>query len=335
MNRLITALLSAVAVSAIAAGPAMAFDKVDWDWKTKIHTDVDIDVTIHLNAYVDGMVQVEKLQIFLGDVNAESNVSCITNTPFYPVVDRKKDEHRDDYKPGEYKPGDSKDQTYAIDEGYRGRHDFDKIDVKPLDAVTQLPIVLSSATAIGNNQSITSDVPVFLHDGQFVANVRDNYDGEVWNNPSELYGAGWGGGGGNVNTDIAALFTLGAVFGVLTPANIHAESNVYNIQNASVDSSATAVANNISVTLQTNDVANHILIADITQFALANVTADSDVHGVTATGYSNMRQLTTPTLETVDGQANVLVQVPTPWVSSVATAIGNNTSINVGLVPHK
>src|SRR5437016_806309 len=172
MNRLITALLGAVAVSAIAAGPAMAFDKVDWDWKTKIHTDIDIDVDIHLNAYVDGMVQVEKLQIFLGDVNAESDVSCITNTPFYPTVGEHKSYggYGDDRK-------DGKDQNYAIDDGHYGYHDFDKIGVKPLDAVTQLPIVLSSATAIGNNQSITSDVPVFLHDGQFVANVRDGeYD---------------------------------------------------------------------------------------------------------------------------------------------------------------
>ena len=53
---------------------------------------------------------------------------------------------------------------------------------------------------------------------------------------------------------------------------------------------------------------------------------------VTATGYENMRQLTTATLQDVDGKTNVTVNVPTPWISSVATAVGNNATINVGPV---
>ena len=35
----------------------------------------------------------------------------------------------------------------------------------------------------------------------------------------------------------------------------------------------------------------------------------------------------------VDGVANTPVAVPTPWVSSVATAVGNNASITVGTIP--
>ncbi len=335
MKRLITALLGAAAMSALAASPALAFDKVDWDWKTKIDTHIDIDADIQLKVDITGMVQVEKLQIFLGDVNAESTVYCITNTPFYPVVP--KDEHHGDKRYGDSNYGDHQDggkspTTYAIDNGRSGHHDFDKINVAPLDATTQLPIVLSSATAIGNNQSITSDVPVYLHDGQFVAEVSD-HNREIWSpNSLEYAGVGDSQHGGNTNTELAALFTLGAVFHVLKEANIEAESTVYDIRNASVDSSATAVANNLNVTVASGNASNHIVIADITQFALANVSAESEVSDVSATGYSNMRQLKTDTLQTIGGTTNVPVSVPTPWVSSVATAIGNNASINVGPV---
>jgi len=337
MNRLITALLSAVAVSAIAASPALAFDKVNWEWKSKIDTHVDIDAYINLRVYIDGMVQVEKLQIFLGNVEAEAEVSHIYNTPFYPVVDTKKQEGCKEKCDYGFKPDDKhmNPQTYAIDNGYGRYHDFDKINVSPLDATTQLPIVSLPATAIGNNQSITSDVPIFLHDGQFVANVQPEYD-SVWSNAlSAPDMGGWGskGRGGNSNTELAGLFLLGSAFGILTHAEISAETSAYDIKNASVDASATAVANNVSITLATNDVENHVLIADITQFALANVSAETDVHNVSATGYTNMRQLTTATLQTVDGVANVPVNVPTPWINAAATAIGNNVSINVGLVP--
>lgn len=332
MNRLnqartLAVSLGVLAGAMLAASPAMAFNDVNWEWETEVNTNVNIDAYIKLKVDITGMVQVEKLQIFLGNVEAESTVYDITNTPFYPVVEQKRHEH-DGY--GGYGDGD-KAQTYAIDEGRYGHHDFDKINVAPLDARTELPIVLSSATAIGNNQSITSDVPVFLHDGQFVANVNseDNY----WGSPQGTYAA-WGEdpSNGNSNTTLAVLFTLGSAFGLLKPAEISAESTVYDIKNASVDSSATAVANNISVTLATDDPKNRVLIADITQFALANVSAESTVYDVSATGYDHMRQLKTDTLQTVNGQANVPVSVPTPWVSSVATAIGNNTSITVGPV---
>jgi len=220
MNRLITALLSAVAVSAIAASPALAFDKVNWEWKSKIDTHVDIDAYINLRVYIDGMVQVEKLQIFLGNVEAEAEVSHIYNTPFYPVVDTKKQEGCKEKCDYGFKPDDKhmNPQTYAIDNGYGRYHDFDKINVSPLDATTQLPIVSLPATAIGNNQSITSDVPIFLHDGQFVANVAPEYQG-TWNSSGELYG-GWGSkrDGGNSNTELASMFLRDALHGKLVAA---------------------------------------------------------------------------------------------------------------------
>ena len=118
---------------------------------------------------------------------------------------------------------------------------------------------------------------------------------------------------------------------------------MHNVRNVSVDSSATAVANNLSVTLASDvdggsacgyrcgdRLSNHVLVGDITQFALANVEAKSNVTNVSAYGYDNMRQLTTATLSPTEGNLGNTIQVPSPWVSSVATAVGNNVSINVG-----
>lgn len=305
--RTLAASMAVLAASTLASSPALAFDRVDWNWKTDINEKVDIDVYIDVDVETTGLVQIEKLQIYLGDASASSDVSNIANLP--------------------------------LRTSFRYR----------LDAPTQLPIVLSSATAVGNNQSITSDVPVMLHDGQFVANVAD---GKCLSSCDAVSLAALAAalpsvknfiGGSNLHTDIAGLFTVGAAVGAFQKSEIDASSTVRNVLNVSVDSSATAVANNLSVELASDvdggtkcamfckdRLSNHVAIGDITQFALANVTATSSVSNVAALGYKDMRELTTATLTPVEGSLGNVVSVPTPWVSSVASAIGNNVSINVG-----
>ena len=146
--RVLAASLGVLAIGAMAS-PAMAFDNVDWTWNKTITQNEHINVWIDLDVDTTGLVEVEKLQIFLGNVNAQSTVSNIYN---YQDQDGHYDYIRYCYcyipvwvDPSEYAP-------------------------------TELPIVRSIATAVGNNQTITSDVPVYLHDGQFVANSRYNYD---------------------------------------------------------------------------------------------------------------------------------------------------------------
>jgi hypothetical protein len=254
---------------------------------------------------------------------------------------------------------------------------WDKIPVKPLDARYELPIVLSSATAVGNNVSITSDVPVFLHSGQYVADVKDHrysppvYKPEeggsmtdAWKRPGCMYGKiKCDREDGNAFVELAEDFLKDAKYGKLKHADITAISKVWDIKNASVDSSATAVANNVSITLASDvdgvkdnnyggwgrgkdgkivcitypckpedkdRLSNHIVIADNVQFALADVYAKSEVKDVSATGYDHMRKLTTETLSEREGDPGYTIKVPTPWISSVATAVGNNISINVG-----
>lgn len=313
------------------ATPAMAFDNVSWSWYKDVREHVDIDVDIDIDVKSTGLVEVEKLQIFFGNVTASSSVHDINNY--------------------QYDPGFTIQWVYCRP----------YIICGSFDATVDLPSVVSAATAVGNNQSIVSDVPVFLHDGQFVANTRYNREyGDCGDMVCTLKTAMPGTDvesydgrhSGNLHTDLALLFSLGAIVGALAPADISAESNVWNIRNATVDSSATAVANNISVTLESNvdgtggpDAAglistcrgehctppgprdpgallsNHVLIADITQFAYANVSAVSNVCDVSLSDYKNLSPDT-------DGLTATLGR---PIVSSVATAVGNNVSITVGV----
>lgn len=404
--RTLAASLGVLAIGALAASPAMAFDNLEWNWQKDIKQKEDIDVKINLDVDITGMVEVEKLQIFLGDAEAESLVHNIYNDPIRTTQTTTPpgggNPPPKPPKPHMYGKDDNKGPKGPSCQNVRGGKDCGGHDPEPpkpvtvtlpLNAVTQLPILVSTASAIGNNQSITSDVPIFLHDGQFVADVKEDYrpggncDSRKGRcdspkpafSPDALASASSGGGfgsngqynpgpQGNLHTLIAGLFGLGAVTGELKHANIEATSKVWDVRNVSVDSSATAVANNISVTLASDtngvpstssgskskggncgpnngrgssnchddngdvggSVGNHVVIADITQFALANVTATSHVSNVKASGYDNMRQLTTSTLTTKEGDPGATINVPTPWVSSVATAVGNNVSINVG-----
>ena len=147
--RTLAASLGVLAVAAMAATPAQAFDNVNWSWKKDVNENVDIDVYIDVDVESTGLVEVEKLQIFLGNVNASSSVYGVKNVQ--PDI------------------GGHWQQVYCYCYGgYFVKDSF--------DATVELPEVVSTATAVGNNQSITSDVPVFLHDGQFGANTRFNDD---------------------------------------------------------------------------------------------------------------------------------------------------------------
>ena len=77
---------------------------------------------------------------------------------------------------------------------------------------------------------------MFLHDGQFVANTRFNSGNDCdWictvkaampeADVASMNGGGYNGGppAGNLHTDLALLFSLGAIAGILTPAEISAE----------------------------------------------------------------------------------------------------------------
>jgi hypothetical protein len=173
--------------------------------------------------------------------------------------------------------------------------------------VVPLANIDTSATAVGNNQNITSNTATFLNDGQFtygaatVANLDVDAD-DLADAASALFGID--------NSHLA--FGLGVVAGealdVITPATITATSTTSGVTstNSNINNNATAVANNTNVNVDVGEGGDNLLIGDLTQVAVANVTAGATLTGV-ATSLGD--------------------------INNHATAVGNNVNINVGPVP--
>jgi len=334
-TKLKTGLLAGVSSMAlgmmIAAAPASAFDEVNWTWDATVTETVVKDVTITINSNPTGMVMLEDMQVMIGDVTAVSEVSGIQNVQ--PLGEGTAEggqlnvnwsyDVQGNYLPDEANSGNVVDADVTFI-GFGGgisgdvfgtaeaTIDLGEITIQPaesLDAQIELPEVVSAATAVANNTSITSDVAVQLHEGQFAFNVSGDTDDQAL-----LALAGIDYTNGNSHQTAAGVLTLAALRGDLVAAEISATSSVSDILNASVDSSATAVANNLVVSVEPKSDGDSLLIGDVVQFAHANVSASSTVHDVSVNNYAN--------LGLIDG----------PLVSSVATAVGNNKSITV-MVP--
>jgi hypothetical protein len=314
---------SAAAICMMAAAPASAFDRVNWTWDATVVENVTKDITIAAALVPTGMAMIEDLQVFIGDVTADSMVTGIENNqPAGGDVAQGPFDLQFTYGLG----GGQIDATPGVTNGLNDETDgpigslvngtvtltFDpgEIGVAPaLDSLTELPAVISAATAVANNTSITSDVMVELHEGQFAFDVVEPSNSGSSSNSQ----VGFEGGALTENSNLTAAGVLGvlALNGDLAPAQIEATSTVSDILNASVDSAATAVANNLSVSIEPKTPGDSVLIADIVQFAYANVSATSSVSNVSLNNYTNLGNL---------GR---------PIVNSVATAVGNNKSITV------
>lgn len=304
-----------VAVAGMLSAPAMAFNDVDWQWDLRAYTNIYQDIYVSVDFDPTGLVAVEDLQIQIGDVVAESYVSNVQNNRpngegSTQVIDLGEltlelnasatglaaldgdatvsiaggpndgfTETLDDDVPLSINPSLSEQATFDLGELV--------VDIPGdpvvLDAALELPEVVSTATAVGNNESIETTVKTDVHSAQV------------------LFGTGRGGDFSSV------LSTLS----FLTPAQVSATSQVNDILNATVDSSATAVGNlkTIDVAAATPDDA--ILVADVKQLSYADVSSLSNVYNVAINDYNN------------------LVAIDRPLVSSVATSIGNNLSVTV------
>lgn len=301
-------LLVSLACAALASGPAMAFDDVNWVWNSTVTDNINRNVNVQINSNPSGLVQVEKIQTQIGDVSAESTVSGIHNTP--PGIGENGVVSLDETmtvttnynKPigvgnstnassgivtndpngqiqGEFVSGTLSEQANAytdiIDVHLTGEIALE--DVGGVNSALDLPKVNSAATAVGNNQAIESSVSLALHDSQILSGA----DGSL--------------------------------------ANVRSTSTVSDILNASVESAATAVGNNMDVKLASATVGDTFAIADITQSSTANITAVSSVSDVAVNDYTNFSGAGMGPLG--DPQTNL--------VNSVATAVGNNMAIKV------
>lgn len=133
-----------------------------------------------------------------------------------------------------------------------------------------------------------------------------------------------------ISTWKSPVCTAAGLLGALKKADIKAEAKVESIENAFVNNSATAIANNASFTIESGGKKdkygddNHVLIADLVQWSYADVTAKAEAKDVDIEGYNNFKDACFT--NTCDGEDGT-----TPIVTNVATAIGNNLNIKVGV----
>lgn len=312
--------VSAAVLTSVSLSSANAFDSVTWSWNATIEETITKTVDVDIDLAPSGMVMLEDLQVLIGDVTASSIVSGVENTQPSSggLVDYGTQDFQFNYGLGgvsledEFKSpsvvSGTVVETDDEDNGVNGTVtvtiDLGEVEVPATDsydALTELPSIVSQATAVANNTIIESENSLQLHEGQFSFNVS-----EEGSSPSI----------GNVGTDnsnLTAAYALGvlALTGGIESAKISATSNVTDILNASVDSSATAVANNMTVTLNPTTPDDALMIGDVVQFAFADVSATSVVSNVSLVNYTGLGNL------------------EAPIVSSVATAVGNNKSITV------
>jgi hypothetical protein len=389
----------------LAASQASAFDDVDWEWDTNIKEKI--------NLYIDpsfwqldprGLVQVEQLQISIGDIKATSEVKHVYNdvgmtygdpetvdiyvtgyakgtldvetdvkthvatgvytkvgTDVYgkavgpiDVYGKAKDDcwwgrhgKKCDYDP--VKAGGYADLDvyghgkgygvgfgYGKGKGYGKGTAYGKLDVKawgtaeiPVivpNTIDDLAHIVSTATAIANVATVEGNSAVFVHDGQFaIGDVGYGKDGHQVPRTSGdavalVDDSDYGHGGyyhydpvDNTHHDLVGVALIAAALGLVDKADISAESKVFAIENASIDSDATAIANVHSIDVEAELATDVMVVSDLTQFSYADVTATSKVGGIYIDHFEGLGGLE-------DGLVN-----------SVATAIGNVSSVNVSV----
>lgn len=316
--------VSTLALGMFAFAPASAFEEVNWTWDATVTETVIKDVNINIDIAPTGLVMLEDLQIQIGDVIATSTVYGIDNNqpeggdgggggPNEPIIvdlgtlsfTGNYDQPAGNVTGTATAPDIPEEQFLAgtvnngSPFGITMNFDLGTIEVEvpddpegepgaPLDALTELPEVISAATAVGNNTTIETDTAVELHEAQVLVGDVEFPAGEDTDLTQGLDVLGWS----------------------VTPATVSATSTVYDILNASVDSTATAVGNNLAIDIEAEG-PDRLLMADVTQISVANVTATSTVYDVSLNNYINLGAL------------------DRPIVSSVATAVGNNKSISV------
>ncbi|MFN4090422.1 MAG: hypothetical protein ACK4QW_15450 [Alphaproteobacteria bacterium] len=342
---------AAALIVGVAASPAKAFDVVNWEWNLTVNEVVNKRININSTLVPDGMLLLENVQVHVGDVTATSVVSGIDNNAAGGNDNNGATQTVDlgmfgvDFNFGSGGQADLGSATYvttdahpqldpeltsgSVTGGVNGGGNVNinvalgtievewDMDNGALDAV-DLPEVISVATAVGNNSSITSDVMVQIHEGQFLFNTVEGLGGN--DSPiGDLQGAAGEAilalfsNHGDVNTHhlLGAAVMVGAIGGLIDKSEVTAVSRVTDILNATVDSAATAVGNNKSITLEARSPNNSVLLGDVTQVSVADVRATSRVQNVDLNNYANLGDL---------GR---------PIVSSVATAVGNNLSVNL------
>ena len=134
---------------------------------------------------------------------------------------------------------------------------------------------------------------MFVHDGQFAVGDIGFENGNGGSYPTSSAASddgrdkkdrkGWGwhyDPQDNEHVDLATIGVIGILAGAVQSGDVEAESTVNHIKNASVDSSATAIANLHSIDVEAEYATDVMVIADLVQFSYMDVEATSDVSKV-------------------------------------------------------
>jgi hypothetical protein len=236
------ALFASVAGAALAMGVSIGSAKAfnDVDWSFDLSIDPCVDISVELDP--SSMTTIEADQLQVGDVTAVSIVKDIDVDP-------------------------------AGDHHHHHHHSHG------LDALTQLGLVVSTATAVANNANVQTDTQALF------ANITQTATG------------------GEI--EILCLPWLGS------SGEVKAISVVKDVENLQIDSSATAVANNVNLASTVAHLRDTTVVANVEQNSYMDVTAKSIVKDIDIDGFKNLGSLTSPV------------------ISSVATAVGNNLNVSV------
>lgn len=301
-------LLATAACAAFVSSPALAFDEVNWVWDSTVTDDITRNIAVTIDSNPTGLVQIEEFQTQIGDVTATSNVSGIANNP----------------------PGIGEGGVVQIDETMTVTTNYDKpIGVGGSTEATgglvsedpdgKLSGELLSGTLSEQENAFTDIIDMHLT-GEIaledIGGVNNAIDLPKVNSAATAVGNNQ-----SIESSVSmALHNEQLLSGVDDgTAAVTATSTVSDILNASVESAATAVGNNMDVSLTATTIEDAFMIADVIQTSSANVSALSDVTDVTFESYTNF------------GGANMgpLGDPQIPLINSTATAVGNNLSVVV------
>jgi hypothetical protein len=79
MTKVMLLSASAIVMGLGFAPAAQAFDNVDWSWNNDVNSKVNISVYVKDHFDISGLVQVENIQMNIGDVTAVSSVDGVSN----------------------------------------------------------------------------------------------------------------------------------------------------------------------------------------------------------------------------------------------------------------
>lgn len=211
-------------------------------------------------------------------------------------------------------------------------------NIEGINDAVDLPKVENTATAVANNYSMESSVAINVNSAQLnyggfnVPEPDSTQNGNPIVDQQGYLGATYN-SVDNAHVGKAYSAGLAGALGIITQGEVTADALINSsddegptILNASVENTATAVGNNLSVDLAAFTPDDAFLVADNVQFNYANTTATADVDGVAINNYADMGAAG---FGNCGGCVDAVDSVQTAIISNVATAVGNNASIKV------